>query len=80
MQDNFQFISEELLLKLNQAKGFITRHHPTIGIVTEEILRSFLKEQLPKTISVAFASCIFPMTSYRLDQNRRKLIAVVPFC
>ncbi|WP_209444211.1 DUF6602 domain-containing protein [Pedobacter borealis] len=52
MQDNFQFISEELLLKLNQAKGFITRHHPTIGIVTEEILRSFLKEHLPKTISV----------------------------
>jgi len=52
MEDYFEFISRELLLKLSQVKEFIKKHNPTIGIVTEEILRSFLKEHLPKFISV----------------------------
>jgi len=51
--DYFEFISKELLLKLGQVKEFIKAHNPTIGVVTEEILRSFLKEHLPKYVSVA---------------------------
>jgi hypothetical protein len=52
MGNYFKLVSEELLLKLNQSRQFIKKHNPTIGIVTEEILRSFLKIYLPKSISV----------------------------
>lgn len=38
--------------KLAQVKTFITKHNPTIGLLTEEILRSFLSNHLPKMISV----------------------------
>jgi len=52
MIDYYRLVSEELLIKLRQIKQFIKKHGPTIGLLTEEILRSFLKEHLPKSISV----------------------------
>ena len=52
MVDYFRLVSEELLIKLNQVKIFIKRHNPTIGILTEEILRSFLKIYLPQGVNV----------------------------
>ena len=52
MVNYFRLVSDELLLKLNQSRQFIKKHNPTIGILTEEILRSFLKNYLPKSISV----------------------------
>ena len=52
MVEYFRFVSEELVLQLNQVKTFIKRHNPTIGILTEEILRTFLKTYLPKGINV----------------------------
>jgi hypothetical protein len=52
MVNYFKLVSDELLIKLNQTRQFIKKHNPTIGILTEEILRSFLKTYLPKSISV----------------------------
>lgn len=52
MVEYFRFVSEELVLQLKQVKTFIKKHNPTIGILTEEILRQFLKKYLPKGISV----------------------------
>ncbi len=48
----FRLKSEELLNELSQVKTFIKKHNPTIGILTEEILRKFLVTFLPKGISV----------------------------
>lgn len=42
----------QLLNKLAQVKVFIKKHNPTIGLLTEEIIRDFLKEHLPKSVSV----------------------------
>lgn len=52
MDDYFRLISDELLNKLKQARQFIKKHNPTIGILTEEILRTFLRTYLPKSVSV----------------------------
>lgn len=52
MSNYFEFVSQELLIKLEQAKFFITKHNPTIGVLTEEILRDFLKSHLPNFVSV----------------------------
>ncbi|TBW60225.1 hypothetical protein EZV77_19405 [Burkholderia thailandensis] len=52
MSNYFDFVSEELLQKLNQVKAFIKKHNPTIGLLTEEILRDFLRTHLPRVISV----------------------------
>ena len=52
MVDYFRLVSEELFLKLNQIKTFIKRHNPTIGVLTEEIVRTFLKNYIPKGVSV----------------------------
>lgn len=52
MVDYFRLVSDELLIKLNQTKQFIRKHNSTIGILTEEILRAFLKTHLPKSVSV----------------------------
>lgn len=52
MDGYFRLVSEELLNKLNQIRQFIKKHNLTIGILTEEILRSFLRTYLPKNISV----------------------------
>lgn len=52
MINYFSLVSDELLLKLNQTRQFIKKHNPTIGVLTEEILRTFLKTYLPKIVSV----------------------------
>jgi len=52
MVNYFKLVSDELLIKLNQTRQFIKKHNPTIGILTEEILRTFLKNYLPKSMSV----------------------------
>ncbi len=52
MVDYFELVSKELLNKLDQIRQFVKRHNPTIGVLTEEILRSFLKAYLPKSVSV----------------------------
>lgn len=60
MNDNYyKFISEELLNKLNQIKCFVKKHNLTIGILTEEILRNFLTDYLPKSISVSQGFIIY---------------------
>jgi hypothetical protein len=48
----FRLKTEELLNQLSQVKTFIKKHNPTIGILTEEILRQFLSTFLPKGVSV----------------------------
>lgn len=52
MSNYFELVSQELLIKLAQVKSFITKHNPTIGVLTEEILRDFLKTHLPNFVSV----------------------------
>ncbi|BAY27275.1 hypothetical protein NIES2100_70980 [Calothrix sp. NIES-2100] len=52
MEDYFEFVSKELQNRLNQIKEFIKKHNPTIGVLTEEILRDFLKKNLPRMVSV----------------------------
>ncbi|MFN8714866.1 MAG: DUF6602 domain-containing protein [Bacteroidota bacterium] len=52
MVNYFKLVSDELLIKLNQTRQFIKKHNPTIGVLTEEILRTFLKTYLPKSVSV----------------------------
>lgn len=52
MSNYFNLVSAELIGKLAQIRSYITKHNPTIGILTEEILRSFLSNHLPKAISV----------------------------
>lgn len=52
MENYFELVSQELLNKLNQIKVFIKNHNTTIGILTEEILRDFLRRNLPKIVSV----------------------------
>jgi len=52
MDGYFRLVSEELLNKLNQIRQFVKKHNQTIGILTEELLRNFLKTYLPKSISV----------------------------
>lgn len=48
----FRLKAEELLNELSQVRTFIKKHNPTIGILTEEILRKFLITFLPKGVSV----------------------------
>lgn len=52
MSNYFELVSRELLIKLAQVKYFITKHNPTIGVLTEEILRDFLKAHLPNFVCV----------------------------
>lgn len=52
MSKYFNFVSVELQSKLAQVRSYITKHNPTIGVLTEEILRDFLKNHLPKLVSV----------------------------
>lgn len=48
----FRLKTEELLNQLLQVKTFIKNHNPTIGLLTEEILRQFLSTYLPKGVGV----------------------------
>ena len=52
MEQYFSLISQELLNKLEQVRHFITKHNPTIGLLTEAILREFLVTHLPKSVAV----------------------------
>lgn len=52
MSEYFNLVSQDLFLKLSQVKHFIKKHNPTIGVLTEEIVKSFLKNHLPKTVNV----------------------------
>ncbi|AMV42290.1 DUF6602 domain-containing protein [Paraburkholderia caribensis] len=52
MSQYFDFVTAELLQKLKQVKAFVKKHNPTIGLLTEEILRDFLRTHLPKIVSV----------------------------
>lgn len=53
MSNYFNLLSAELMGKLAQVKTYINKHNPTIGVLTEGILRSFLSDHLPKAVSVA---------------------------
>lgn len=48
----YRLKTEELLSQLSQVRTFIKKHNPTIGLLTEEILRKFLATFLPKGVSV----------------------------
>lgn len=52
METYFGLVSQELITKLKQIKVYIKKHNSTIGILTEEILREFLRVHLPKVVSV----------------------------
>jgi len=52
MSRYFEFISQELLSKLAQVQVYIKKHNPTIGVLTEEILRDFLRNHLPNIVNV----------------------------
>ena len=52
MSNYFEFLSQELLAKLAQVKSYITKHNQTIGVLTEEIVRDFLRKHLPSLVSV----------------------------
>jgi hypothetical protein len=52
MENYFELVSQELLNQLNRIKVYVKKHNPTIGILTEEIVRSFLENHLPKIVSV----------------------------
>jgi hypothetical protein len=48
----FDLIANQLFNNLAQIKVFIKKHNPTIGILTEEIIREFLSDHLPNYVSV----------------------------
>jgi len=52
MESYYRLVGESLLNKLQQVRQFIKKHNPTIGLLTEEIPREFLKEHLPNSVSV----------------------------
>lgn len=52
MEKYFNLVASELLNKLEQIRQFITRHNPTIGTLTEAVLRDFLARYLPKSVAV----------------------------
>lgn len=48
----FRLKTTELLNEILQIKTFIRNHNPTIGVLTEEILRKFLTTYLPKGVAI----------------------------
>ena len=52
MTNYFELVSQELLGKLAQIRAYITKHNPTIGVLTEEIVRDFLSTHLPNVVNV----------------------------
>jgi hypothetical protein len=48
----YRLKSQELLNQLSQVRTFIKKHNPTIGILTEEVVRQFLSTFLPKGVNV----------------------------
>lgn len=67
----YRLKSEELLNQLHQIKTFIKKHNPTIGILTEDILRAFLRTFLPKGVSVEQGFVVGP------DGNLSKQVDVL---
>ena len=52
MENYFNLVSKEFEIRLNQIRQFIKNHNPSIGSFNEEILRKFLRDFLPKWVSV----------------------------
>jgi hypothetical protein len=52
MKDYFETIAQKLLAELSKIRTLVKKHNPTIGAVTEEILRKFLKAHLPGSVNV----------------------------
>lgn len=52
MTKYYSLVSDELRIKLDQVRQLIRKHNPTIGLLTETIVRSFLATYLPKLVSV----------------------------
>jgi hypothetical protein len=52
MEEYYHLVSQVLLNRLEQVRQFIRKHNPTIGLLTETVVREFLKEHLPKKVSV----------------------------
>jgi hypothetical protein len=52
MERYFELVSQEFELRTRQIREFIKKHNPSIGAFNEEILRKFLREFLPKWVSV----------------------------
>jgi len=53
MNDYFSLVSNEFEVRSKQVNEFIKRHNPSRGDVREIILRTFLKDYIPKWFSVA---------------------------
>lgn len=60
MSQYFEYISAELYSKIQQVKHYINRHNPTTGALAEEVLRQFLKDHLPRSVSVEQGFTINP--------------------
>jgi hypothetical protein len=52
MESYFELVSREFELRISQIRQFIKKHNPSIGAFNEEILRTFLRDYLPKWVSV----------------------------
>lgn len=52
MEKYYHLVSQAFQNRLAQIKQFIRNHNPTIGLLTEEIIRQFLKDHLPKSACV----------------------------
>ncbi len=53
MTEYFQLVAAQLLSRLAELKVFISKHNPTVGVLTETVLRDFLATRLPKSVEVA---------------------------
>jgi hypothetical protein len=53
MDQYFSLVSKEFELRTKQIRQFIKKHNPSIGAFNEEILRGFLRDFLPKWVSVS---------------------------
>jgi len=52
MEQYFSLVSKEFELRIKQLRQFIKHHNPSIGSFNEEILRKFLRDFLPKWVSI----------------------------
>ncbi|KPW40964.1 hypothetical protein ALP45_00051 [Pseudomonas coronafaciens pv. atropurpurea] len=52
MSRYFDHVTQQLHSKIEQAKVYIRKHNPTTGALAEAVLRDFLKDHLPRGVSV----------------------------
>ncbi|MCO8161097.1 hypothetical protein NJC38_02885 [Pseudomonas sp. 21LCFQ010] len=52
MSQYFDHVTQQLHSKIEQAKVYIRKHNPTTGALAEAVLRDFLKDHLPRGVSV----------------------------